>query len=392
MADRSSELAKIIEKLSEIQARLTLHLPERLRPYWGELHPTARGTLVLGARGTGKTTFILRYFQQKRVLFVPVDSPLVAPYTLWEIAESTFAQGYEGIVFDEVHYGKDWSLHLKAIYDSYPKQIVWASDSSSSIWKQSVADLSRRFVKIQIPLLSFREYIYLSQGILLPKLDLFSPQPDLIQEIIKQVNILALFKDYLNHGTRPIFQEGQYSERSLNILEKTLFSDLPFFVPQVHENHFRVLKSILNYLAMSTIPRLNLEKLCKEWQIGKEKLYQLLAVAEQIHLIRVIRHCGTKVNQTRGAKIFLYDPTHYAALNGELGNLRESFAACILQETGYSVCIPKDDQICDFVANTVKIEIGGKNKPIKQSDFVIRDDIDIPHGKIIPLWVLGMGY
>jgi len=40
----------------------------------------------------------------------------------------------------------------------------------------------------------------------------------------------------------------------------------------------------------------------------------------------------------------------------------------------------------------VKIEVGGISKRPKSADFVIRDDLDLPAGKALPLWLLGLGY
>ncbi|MDR9769379.1 hypothetical protein [Acetomicrobium sp.] len=49
-------LQELLSKLQEIQARLVLNLPKRLRPYFDALDLSARGLLVLGPRGVGKTT------------------------------------------------------------------------------------------------------------------------------------------------------------------------------------------------------------------------------------------------------------------------------------------------------------------------------------------------
>jgi len=40
----------------------------------------------------------------------------------------------------------------------------------------------------------------------------------------------------------------------------------------------------------------------------------------------------------------------------------------------------------------LKIEVGGASKKLKGADYVIRDDIDYPAGKALPLWLLGMGW
>ena len=38
----------------------------------------------------------------------------------------------------------------------------------------------------------------------------------------------------------------------------------------------------------------------------------------------------------------------------------------------------------------LKIEVGGRNKVLKKSDWVIRDGTDYPTDKVIPLWLLAM--
>ena len=42
--------------------------------------------------------------------------------------------------------------------------------------------------------------------------------------------------------------------------------------------------------------------------------------------------------------------------------------------------------------NGSRIEVGGKNKKAKQSDFVIKDDIEFPLRNNIPLWIAGAIY
>jgi len=71
---------------------------------------------------------------------------------------------YDGLIIDEVHYLKDWSLHIKSLYDSFPNKPIWLSDSSSIVLRKRIADLSRRFVVHQLPLMSLREYIYFETG------------------------------------------------------------------------------------------------------------------------------------------------------------------------------------------------------------------------------------
>ncbi|WP_235280310.1 AAA family ATPase [Thermotoga sp. Mc24] len=69
-------------------------------------------------------------------------------------------KNYPGIIIDEVHFLKNWSTILKVLYDSFPDRVIWTSDSSSVLLRKRLSDLSRRFVLIRMPLMSFREFIH----------------------------------------------------------------------------------------------------------------------------------------------------------------------------------------------------------------------------------------
>ncbi|MCP4158135.1 MAG: hypothetical protein GY757_61110 [bacterium] len=178
----------------------------------------------------------------------------------------------------------------------------------------------------------------------------------------------------------------------MNTIEKTLTSDIPFLVPQLTGNHFRFMNAVVGHLALSNIPTLSVNSLCKKWGLGKEKLYQLLNAMEQANVIRLIRKKNDINLHSLGAKIFLYEPSVYGIFGGSTGNIRESFVSVISIESKRSVFAAVNETECDFLIDGLKIEVGGKKKAIKGADFVVRADIDIPDDKIIPLWMLGFEY
>jgi len=92
---------------------------------------------------------------------------------------------------------------------------------------------------------------------------------------------------------------------------------------------------------------------------------------------------------SKGGKIFLGDPTIYRVLEGELGNLREALVTFVLKEKG-TLWAERDDRKADLVFNGKRLEIGGMGKKAKESDYVIKDDLDITIRNVIPLWTLGL--
>lgn len=388
------EYNEIIEKISLIQARIAGALPGISRPYLDSIHlHKQRTALVTGPRGVGKTSFLLREAQKHgNALYVSADHPLVSTCSLWELGEKAFLSGYSGLIVDEAHFAANWSAHLKSLYDSFPDKFIWASDSSSLILRLGTHDLSRRFPAQYVPFLSLREYMTLKG---LPELKPFDPlraKPQDFEEALAHPDILAYFRDYLQEGFRPIFIEGQYQNKILAIIEKTIMSDIPFFVPGTQENHLRLMRAIMGYLATAHIPTLNIDSLSREWSVGKEKLYALLSVMDEVGLITIVRLPSDHKATGKGAKIFFADPTMYAALNGNLGNVREAFVVASFKQAGKTVHAADKEVDGDLLVDGFLVEVGGKHKKRKKADYVMRDDSERPIGNGIPLWSLGMMY
>ncbi len=381
---------EILNHLEVIQQRLLGVLPKRLRLIFSSFKFAERGLIVTGPRGVGKTTLVLSKIDPEKFLYVSCDNPLTATISLWDLANQAFMSGYQGIIFDEVHFAKNWSVHVKAIYDSFPKKCIWLLDSSTIALHKGMADLSRRFITYRLPLLSLREYVFLREGLVLPKLDPFNLHIEQVNEVLNTLPILKFFKQYMTEGFRPFFLEGSYQERLHNILNKVLQSDVPLLIPDLNENNLRLLQAIVGYLAQSKIPTLNISKMCSEWSIGKEKLYVLLTVMDSVELIKIVRKQGDTKTHSKGAKIFFFDPSMYYLFNAELGNLREAFVVSAFANAGFPVFAHVDETKGDYCIGQKNLEIGGRKKSAKKSDYVVRDDVEVPTKNTIPLWTLGM--
>ncbi|GAB6182927.1 ATP-binding protein [Thermodesulfovibrio hydrogeniphilus] len=382
----------LIDKLEVISERLKKFVPSKIRLYFKDINiEKSRGALVYGLRGVGKTTFLLHKIasQNLNFLYFSADHPAVSPYPLYDLVSAIFNRGYDGVVIDEVHHANNWSIHVKALYDEYPDKYIWISDSSNILLRKATADLSRRFVQYRIPLMSFREYIHFETGVEIEKINPFEPE-DSIFEKTKNLNILKLFRDYLHSGTRPFYLEGNYCERLKALVEKSLFYDIPFYVPSVSENHLRVILAIVGTLINSPIPLINISGMCSEWGIGKEKLYNILETMAQCEILNIVKKQGKHV-YTKGAKIFLSDPSVYICYDRNLGNVREAFAVMCFKEK-YQVFACKDDEECDFLVEGFTVEIGSKDKKPKKADFIFSDEIDVPVKNRKPLWILGLGW
>jgi predicted AAA+ superfamily ATPase len=381
-------------RLREIQNRLLAYLPEPVRPFFADLVVDDRGALVVGPRGVGKTCFLLRSIRDRHGLYVSLDNPIARTVPLYDLVEGAALAGYEAVFLDEVHFAEDWSSQLKAAYDSFPNLTLWATDSSAIVLRRGIADLSRRFPVIRVPLLSFREYVNLRSNTQLPMLDPFDLDPDSCAKVFRAHNVLRLFSEYTRFGFRPMFTEGteRYLDKLVNTINKSVESDIPYLLPQLSDNHFRLMQAVITYLATSSLPRISVNSLCKKWRVGKDKLYQLLDAMQRAFLIRTVRRRSDTSVSSIGAKMFLCEPAAYGYFTDAVGTRREAFVAAFAEESGHSLYATKDERQGDFLVDEHTVEVGGRAKRLKGADYVIRDDVDLPNEKIIPMWTLWMEY
>ena len=398
-----------IEDFKAIMERKIADMPARVRLWTTEYsskNTLPKNMILTGLRGTGKSTFLLHQATQsgKKMLYFSADNPRMSALDLYEVASAVFMQGYDGVIIDEVHFARNWSTHLKSLYDDFPDRFVWASDSSALVLRSGTGDLSRRYVFVHMPILSFREFLFIETGEVYKTVNPFEMKKGESLPVKPDAAILSLFEEYKNHGTRPFYTEGDYEKRSLAVLEKTINSDVPFFVPQITDDNIRLMTAVVGTLSMSAIPRLQVRSLCTDWNVSADKLYQLLEVMDAVGALRIIRFPNDTKAKSAGAKLFFADPCLYSVLHGNAGNMREAFVTVLLQETGYTVNASKIETDGDFVISKniggldfgtsprIKIEVGGREKELKKSDWVIRDNADYPAGKSIPLWLLAMAW
>lgn len=133
-------------------------------------------------------------------------------------------------------------------------------------------------------------------------------EPSQLLPVAPTSALLDAFRKFRRIGTRPFYGEGDYQDRLLAILDKTLYSDVPFFLPGITDGNLRLMKAIVGTLGNSTIPRLQVRSLRADWEIGSDQLYQLLEVMESVGVPRIIRIENDTKAKSVGEKLFFADP------------------------------------------------------------------------------------
>ena len=95
------------------------------------------------------------------------------------------------------------------------------------------------------------------------------------------------------------------------------------------------------------------------------------------------------------SKVFLTNPSAYMVLGGREGNLREALVSLAFKTRGAKIFSSPKEESGDFIiiredGKPITIEVGGKKKKFKESDYVIRDNIEYPASNVIPLYLIAM--
>ncbi len=357
---------------------------------------------ILGARGVGKTTFLLQYLKELKIpmsqkLYISADN--ISIYSLFEIAREFSKEEGKLLIIDEIHKYPNFEIELKQIYDMFDLKVVFSGSCALKI-DNAKGDLSRRAIIYEVDGMSFREFLELKLKITLPIFSLdeiLENHIDIAYELLEKFNLKLNFKEYLEKGYYPFYFEDtkNYLIRLNNTINTVIETDIPSIFPIEYHNVL-MLKKLIYLICESQPYTPNVKTLLEK--IGMKNNYQafykFLYYLEKSKILRNIRPKTRGDNIfTKPDKIYLNNTNiHYAYCNNrEIGTIREVFFASMIKDLE---CSNKGDFI---VNNKYIFEIGGKNKTRKQikgieNSFIIADDIEIGTANKIPLWLFGFLY
>ena len=385
-------------KLYEYMRELLSHTPlDFIRYKYSEINWDSRLTGIVGPRGIGKSTMILQRIKNttnEHQLYVSADNLYFSNHSLIELTDEFIKDGGNHLYIDEIHKYQGWSRELKQIYDTHPSLKVTFTGSSVLDIKKGEADLSRRALMYTMQGLSFREYLQLFHRIQSPKFSL----DDIIAH---QVNIpgvdhpLPLFRDYLKRGYYPFAIEGDFEIRLLQVVNQTIEVDIPQYA-DMKASTARKLKRMLTILSDLAPYKPSIENLAKEIGVSKNNVPDYLVYLERAGMIGLLKDntMGMR-NLGKIEKVYVDNPNLMSVLTPtpNIGNIRETFF--------YNQMREKQDitssKVSDFFIDGYTFEIGGRGKGKKQIEGIengriVKDDIEVGHGIILPLWYFGMNY
>lgn len=389
-----------MEQLIELFRRL-IRLTDTtyVRYLHGQIDWSARMLGIVGPRGVGKTTMLLQHIKLHHslddTLFINADDIYFAEHRLFDLASDFYKNGGKHLFIDEVHKYSDWSKELKMIYDYYPDfQVIFTGSSVLDIYKGN-ADLSRRALSYFLPGLSFREYLILAKNIHLP---VFS-----LEEIIhNKVELpgterpLPLFKEYLQKGYYPFFNDPGYDQRLRNVVNLTVENDIPVYA-NMNIATTKKMRQLLYLIAQSVPFKPNFTKIGQMIDVHRNMVTDFMYYLEKAGIVAQLKTSTGSMRQLGKVEKTYLDNTNlaYALADNkpEIGNIRETF---FFSQMKINNTVSSSEKSV-FEIGKYTFEIGGANKQQKQikdieNAYIVKDEIEYGYKNIIPLWHFGFNY
>ncbi len=354
---------------------------------------------LVGPRGVGKTTLMLQHAKEQlprhSTLFVTAEDMYFVINNIVEFAADFVKKGGRYLIIDEIHKMEDWARYLKLIHDYQPKLNVIFTGSSILDITKGTHDLSRRAIMYSMQGLSFREFLSLFHGI---NVQVYSLKQILNHEvkIPTDVQILELFKDYLQKGYYPFSKENQYKTRLKQVINNTLEVDIPQYA-KMNVATGRKIKQLLGIIARSVPFKPNMSTLSTVLDTSRNSIADYFIYLEEAGMITLLRDSTSGVRALGKVNKVYLDNTalvyNLAEEEVNIGNIRETFFYNQMRLNHEVV----SSDVADFTIGKYTFEIGGKNKKQKQIEsvedaFVVKDDIESGYLNVIPLWMFGLNY
>ena len=362
---------------------------------------------IKGQRGVGKTTLMLQRIKAtdptgETSFYASVDNIWFSNHSLIDLVEELLKRKVTHLYLDEVHRMPQWELQIKNIYDSYPNLHVVFTGSSLLVIDHSIGDLSRRVAMYNMHGLSFREFL-LFEGYEAPEIknlsDILYSHESIAASISSSLNVLPLFKKYLERGYYPFYKSmklDDYYNRLVQTVSTVIDSDIPSVEKRIDYETLIKAKRLVSIISGSLPYIPNMTTLSGLMGASRGQIIKLFDLLDRAGIIRqLFVAVNSPKSLAKPQKILLGNTSlMYALDQPHIGAVRESAFASFLS-VDHSLGFPKDG---DFIVDgRYLFEIGGKGKGFAQirnipDSFVVADDIEFGFANKIPLWLFGFLY
>jgi predicted AAA+ superfamily ATPase len=354
---------------------------------------------ILGARGVGKTNFLLDYVStnfgtDKSCLYVNLNNLYFSNRTIASFADEFQKTGGKTLVLDQLYKYPNWKEELIFCHDNFPSLKIIFSGSPLMQTEEGDTELDGRARIYHLNGFSFREFLNYKtdenfQAYSLE--DILTRHGEIASEIVQKVKPLAYFTDYLHHGYYPFFLEKRnYLENLLKNINLALEIDISY-LQQIELKYLPKLRKLLYLIAISAPFQPNISKLSSEIETSRATVMNYLKYLSQANIINLLY--GNDPDQIKKpALVYLQNPNlFYSVARGEMegDSLYKTF---FYSQVGYQQKLAHCNNGDFLIPEHGVFKIGGDVRSRDLNGAKVWQAIEmaeIGKNNQIPLWLFG---
>ena len=282
---------------------------------------------LVGARQTGKTTFLKHHLREHDARYVLFDD-LVARTQFddeFKQFELEYVSGTDLTVLDEVQYGTEAGTKLKYLVDTGNK--LWITSSSELLLaKEVLSYLVGRVKVLRLHTFNFPEFLK-AKGL----------------KVLPKVARSGLVTEHINYGGYPrvvLSEDTEFKRDYLkDLIEILLLKDV---VNTFGLRNMTGLERLVRYLALFPGDLLNKERAASELEINRHTLTQYLDAMEKSYIIHRVRPFFTnkRKEMVKQERVYFLDTGLRNAVVNEFdaqvgGRVFENYVLVELLKMGY---------------------------------------------------------
>ena len=306
-----------MESFFRTHAYLVEHLKAPVRrDLMDEINWKDRMIGIKGARGVGKTTFLLQYVKEHyspydhSCLYVTANNFYIQNTGITEFAGEFYHSGGKVLLIDQVYKQPEWSTQLRECYDRYPGLKIIFAGSPVMRLKEENPDLNGIAKSYNLRGFSFREYLNLTCGMQFRSYSLdeiINHHRQIATEIYDKLNPREHFMAYLHHGYYPFFlDKASYSETLLKYMNMMIEVDI-LLVKQIELKYLAKIKQLFFMLTTSGSSVPNVSQLAQELGMSRATVMHYIKYLEEARLVNMIYSKGD-VFPKKPARVLLNNP------------------------------------------------------------------------------------
>ena len=376
------------------------------RTLMDEIDWNARMIGIKGARGIGKTTFLLQYAKEhfdaldKQCLYINMNNFYFQGHGIAEFAGKFYLQGGRVLLIDQVFKQPDWTTELHKCYDLYPNLKIVFTGSSVMRLKDENPELNGIVKSYNLRGFSFREFINLLTGnnFRAYTLDeILNNHETIVKQILPKVSPSRYFQDYIHHGFYPFFQEHRnYSENLLKTMNMMTEVDI-LLIKQIELKYLTKIKKLFYQLAEEGPCKApNVSKLAQDIETSRATVMNYIKYLTDARLLNLIYPVGQDFPK-KPTKILLHNSNLMYAIYPIQVDKQEAMETFFVNSLWKDHKVNTGTRDCNFLVDEkLKFRIVDAKSPnkLRQAPDVIyaRYNTEIGKDNQIPLWLLGFLY